>query len=72
MPYWEIIRATGLVGAFAKLHYDATAFGMFQNSRHHTQKYSKRSDNGKRVSKKEMTFKNGIPTVTGSEPRMDY
>jgi hypothetical protein len=45
---------------------------MFQNSRHHTQKYSKRSDNGKRVSKKEMTFKNGIPTVTGSEPRMDY
>lgn len=67
-----IIRATGLVGAFTKFHFDATAFGKLRNGRHRTQKYSVSSDNGKRVSKKEMTFKNGIPTVTESEPRKDY
>ena len=67
-----IIRATGLVGAIAKFHFDATAFGKMYKGRHRAQRYTETSDNGKRISTKKMIYKNGVPTLTYSEPRKDY
>ena len=67
-----IIQATGLVGAIAKFHFDATAFGKMIKGRHHSQKYIETSDNGKRVSIKKMIYNNGVPNLTYSEPRKDY
>ena len=67
-----IIQATGLVSAIAKFHFDATAFGKMHKGRHRAQKYTESSDNGKRISTKKITYNNGIPTLTYSEPRKDY
>ena len=67
-----IIKATGLFGAIAKFHLDATAFGKVHEGSYHTQKYSEIANKGKRVSTKKMIFKNGIPNLTYSEPLKDY
>ena len=67
-----LMRSTGIVGAFTKYSYEGLSIGRKKERRFFPQIYSENSDTGKRKSKKEMVYKNGIPSLTQSEERKKY
>lgn len=63
------LKTSGMAALLKKVSYDATASGIISvDGRYQPASYSEDADTGRRQSQSQITYANGVPTVTRSQP----